>query len=808
MSGEYVIKDTGSYTINESGEYVIKDTGSYTINENDAQIIIKPTELIGNTTFTSLTDTPTSYIGNANKLLAVKSTEDGIEFTSSPTLTTVTADLIGNVTGNLTGDVTGTLNGIDNTKISKLYQPDETNAFVYTDNSGILHIDGDIIASNYNEDVIDHNLLYNYFVEEHRTIDDSSTTSTDLWSAKKINTELGTKQDNLVSGTNIKTINSDSLLGSGDISLQTPIVSGIDYEVPLTFSTGLSRSIDTITVNESEINTSGLNNDEGFITGISSSDVTTALGYTPENLANKGQNNGYASLDSGGKVPISELPSSIMEFKGTWDASTNSPTLADGTGNNGDIYLCSVAGTQNLGSGNITFSEGDWVVYNGSIWQKSINSNAVVSVNGQQGVVSLGYTELTGTPSDVITAGDNLSWTGSTLNAVNTTYSASDFNHDDLSGLNVADYQHLTSTQKTDLTDSGESSLHYHSSDRDRSNHTGTQTASTISDFDTEVSNNADVYANTSARHDAVTVTDSTELDFTLTGQNITASLKAGSINETKLDTSVNASLDLADSALQSGDNVSKLTNDSGYISNITGEKIEDLSNVTITTPADNELLSYDSTSGKWINQTPTEAGFATVATSGAYSDLSGTPTASSYNHDDLANISGTVGEYNHPTDAQMVVLGNTSGTNTGDQTSIVGITGTKAQFDTAVTDGNFAYSGGAFHDGFSDYVANEHIDWTNATSNFNTTGSISVNGTEIVGTDSKVNASVIEDKFLRNDGNDTTSGKITAANFEVTGDNNTNDSEYVPMVLHGTDATPPTASGFPQGTIYIQYTN
>ena len=34
------------------------------------------------------------------------------------------------------------------------------------------------------------------------------------------------------------------------------------------------------------------------------------------------------------------------------------------------------------------------------------------------------------------------------------------------------------------------------------------------------------------------------------------------------------------------------------------------------------------------------------------------------------------------------------SGTNTGDQTSIVGITGTKAQFDTAVTDGNILYVG------------------------------------------------------------------------------------------------------------------
>lgn len=49
-----------------------------------------------------------------------------------------------------------------------------------------------------------------------------------------------------------------------------------------------------------------------------------------------------------------------------------------------------------------------------------------------------------------------------------------------------------------------------------------------------------------------VTVTDSTEIDFTLTGQDLTASLKSGSIDETKLDTSTNASLDLADGSIQS----------------------------------------------------------------------------------------------------------------------------------------------------------------------------------------------------------------------------------------------------------------
>ena len=49
-----------------------------------------------------------------------------------------------------------------------------------------------------------------------------------------------------------------------------------------------------------------------------------------------------------------------------------------------------------------------------------------------------------------------------------------------------------------------------------------------------------------------ITVTDSSEIDLTLTGQSLTASIKSASIDKTKLDTSVNASLDLADSALQS----------------------------------------------------------------------------------------------------------------------------------------------------------------------------------------------------------------------------------------------------------------
>ena len=61
-----------------------------------------------------------------------------------------------------------------------------------------------------------------------------------------------------------------------------------------------------------------------------------------------------------------------------------------------------------------------------------------------------------------------------------------------------------------------------------------------------------------------------------------------------------------------------------------------------------------------------------------------------------------TTGDITEDTDKKFVSdtdktnLGNLSGENTGDQTTIVGITGTKAQFDTAVTDGNITYDGDA----------------------------------------------------------------------------------------------------------------
>lgn len=107
-------------------------------------------------------------------------------------------------------------------------------------------------------------------------------------------------------------------------------------------------------------------------------------------FAEKGANSGVCELDVNGKVPASRLSISALNYQNSWNAFTNSPSLSNGVGTNGDTYIVGVAGTRNLGSGNIVFNVGDLVVYNGSVWQKiSAAVAGVTSINALTGVVTL-----------------------------------------------------------------------------------------------------------------------------------------------------------------------------------------------------------------------------------------------------------------------------------------------------------------------------------------------------------------------------------------------------------------------------------
>ncbi len=117
------------------------------------------------------------------------------------------------------------------------------------------------------------------------------------------------------------------------------------------------------------------------ITGGTMSGVAIT-GYIPS--TEKGTANGVATLDAGGKVPVSELPAAVLgalNYQGTWDASTNTPTLTSSVGSKGYYYVVSVAGNTNL-NGITDWLVGDWAVYNGTVWQKVDNTDAGGDVVG------------------------------------------------------------------------------------------------------------------------------------------------------------------------------------------------------------------------------------------------------------------------------------------------------------------------------------------------------------------------------------------------------------------------------------------
>lgn len=91
-------------------------------------------------------------------------------------------------------------------------------------------------------------------------------------------------------------------------------------------------------------------------------------------------------------------------YQGTWNASTNSPTLVSSTGTKGHYYVVSVAGSTNL-DGITDWKIGDWAIFNGTTWEKVDNTDAVSSVNGALGAVSLTGTSnritVTGTVWDI-----------------------------------------------------------------------------------------------------------------------------------------------------------------------------------------------------------------------------------------------------------------------------------------------------------------------------------------------------------------------------------------------------------------------
>jgi hypothetical protein len=132
---------------------------------------------------------------------------------------------------------------------------------------------------------------------------------------------------------------------------------------------------------------------------LSTTDIETALGYTPANAFLEGQPNGIATLDAQGHIPLTQLSDAVLgalNYAGTWNASTNRPVLTASTGTKGSYYKVSFAGTFNL-DGIAVWNVGDLALFNGANWDKIDGLvSEVVSVAGRTGDVVLNYSDLQG----------------------------------------------------------------------------------------------------------------------------------------------------------------------------------------------------------------------------------------------------------------------------------------------------------------------------------------------------------------------------------------------------------------------------
>ena len=174
------------------------------------------------------------------------------------------------------------------------------------------------------------------------------------------------------------------------------------------------------------------------VTGGSISGATVS-GYIPTSA--EGVANGVATLDSGGQIPLSQIPPlGDLNYQGTWNATTNTPTLISSTGTKGYYYVVSVAGTTNL-NGITDWQVGDWAVYNGTAWQKIDNTDAVTSVNGYTGTVVLTNTDISGFGTMSTQNANAVAITGGSING--TTIGAS--TQADITGNTISAYTKFVS---------------------------------------------------------------------------------------------------------------------------------------------------------------------------------------------------------------------------------------------------------------------------------------------------------------------------------------------------------------------------
>jgi len=148
---------------------------------------------------------------------------------------------------------------------------------------------------------------------------------------------------------------------------------------------------------------------------------------------------GSSALATGAQIQtaIDSATTGVLTYQGTWNASTNSPSLSSGSGTPGYYYIVSVAGSTNL-DGITDWAVGDWAVFSDlatDAWQKIDNTqvgnvtgsgatNRLAIWNGTSAIDSDSdfYVDADTLFTDNLEASGNVSWSGGSSQESNSAY--------------------------------------------------------------------------------------------------------------------------------------------------------------------------------------------------------------------------------------------------------------------------------------------------------------------------------------------------------------------------------------------------
>lgn len=165
--------------------------------------------------------------------------------------------------------------------------------------------------------------------------------------------------------------------GTGTSSISTSVVQvhGVSYPAsPSTNTVPVVTSSNTITyqsIANAQMSTMATLTIKGNNTGSTATPIDLSVSQVLTMLG-AGTASGLATLDGTGKLSTSQIPTALvgdLAYQGTWNASTNSPTLVSGTGTKGYMYKVSTSGSTTI-DGNSTWYVGDMIIFDGTVWDK------------------------------------------------------------------------------------------------------------------------------------------------------------------------------------------------------------------------------------------------------------------------------------------------------------------------------------------------------------------------------------------------------------------------------------------------------